>query len=186
MNSDQILSQAAAEFDKALAHLRDEFSRLQIGRANPSLVENVPVAMYGVSQPIKALASISVPEPRTLVIQPWDRSGLGAIEKAIVGTGLGLNPVNDGIVVRINIPPLTEERRRDLTRIVDKLAEEARIAIRTARQDAHNSLKALKADSTITEDDWRGADKKLQEKVDALNVKIDEASKTKEQDVMTV
>lgn len=186
MTSDQALSSANQEFDKAVAHLKDEFNRLQLGRANPSMVENVHVEIYGSTQPLKAVASISVPEPRTLVIAPWDRSNLAAIEKGIVGSGLGLNPVNDGIVVRINIPSLTEERRRDLTKMVKKLAEEARIGIRTARQDAHNLLKDLKAKSEITEDDWRGADKKLQEKVDGINSKIDEMTKQKEQDVMTV
>lgn len=186
MTSDQALGVASQEFDKAINHLKDEFSRLQLGRANPSMVENVQVEIYGSNQPIKAVASISVPEPRTLVISPWDKSSLAAIEKAIVGTGLGLNPINDGIVVRINIPPLTEERRIQLTKAVKKLAEEARIGVRTARQDAHNVLKDLKAKSEITEDDWRGADKKLQEKVDGINAKIDEMTKQKEQDVMTV
>ncbi|MEK7085415.1 MAG: ribosome recycling factor [Patescibacteria group bacterium] len=186
MNTDQVISTAVSEFDKVVVHLRDEFSRLQVGRASPAMVENIPVEMYGVHQPLKALASISVPEPRTLVMQPWDKSALGPIEKGIVGAGLGFNPVNDGIVVRINIPPLTEERRIDLTKTVRKLSEEARISIRTARQDAHNLLKEMKAKSEITEDDWSIADKNLQGKVDTVNAKIDEVAKAKEQDVMTV
>lgn len=186
MTSDQALNLASQEFEKAVNHLKEEFNRLQLGRANPSMVENVHVEIYGAVQPLKAVASISVPEPRTLVIAPWDRSSLAAIEKGIVGSGLGLNPVNDGIVVRINIPPLTEERRRDLTKVVKKLAEEARIGVRTARHDAHDILKDLESKSEITEDDLRGSVKKLQDKVDAMNVKIEELSKQKEQDIMTV
>ena len=186
MTSDQVLSVASQEFEKAVAHLKDEFNRLQLGRANPSLVENVHVEIYGAVQPLKAVASISVPEPRTLMISPWDRSTLAAIEKGIVGSGLGLNPVNDGIVVRINIPALTQERRADLTKVVKKLSEEARIGVRTARQDAQNGLKAMEAKSEITEDDLRGSTKNLQDNVDAINKKIDELAKQKEQDIMTV
>lgn len=186
MTSDQVLSVASQEFEKAVAHLKDEFNRLQLGRANPAMVENVHVEIYGAVQPMKAVASISVPEPRTLVIAPWDRSTLAAIEKGIVGSGLGLNPVNDGIVVRINIPALTEERRTNLTKVVKKLAEEARIGVRTARQDGHNTLKTMEANGEITEDDLRGSIKKLQDKVDAINANIDDLSKKKEQDIMTV
>ncbi len=186
MTSDQALNAASLEFEKAAVHLKDEFNRLQLGRANPSMVENVHVEIYGVVQPLKAVASISVPEPRTLVIAPWDKSNLGPIEKGIVGSGLGLNPVNDGIVVRINIPTLTEERRVNLTKVVKKLAEEARIGVRTARHDAHDLLKDLESKSEITEDDLRASVKKLQDKVDAMNSKIDELSRQKEQDIMTV
>ena len=186
MTSDQVLSVASQEFEKAVAHLKDEFNRLQLGRANPSLVENVHVEIYGAVQPLKAVASISVPEPRTLMISPWDRSTLAAIEKGIVGSGLGLNPVNDGIVVRINIPALTQERRADLTKVVKKLSEEARIGVRTARQDAQNGLKAMESKSEITEDDLRGSTKKMQDNVDEINKKIDELAKQKEQDIMTV
>lgn len=186
MTSDQVLSGAALEFEKAVNHLKDEFNRLQLGRANPAMVENIHVDLYGSVQPMKAVASISVPEPRTLVIAPWDRGALAAIEKGLVGSGLGLNPVNDGMVVRINIPPLTEERRVNLTKVVKKLAEEARIGVRTARHDAHDKLKEMESKSEITEDDLRGSVKKMQDKVDAMNSTIDDLSKKKEQDIMTV
>lgn len=186
MTIDQTISDANKDFEKALDHLRDEFSRLQVGRANPSLVENIPVDVYGVTQSVKSVASISVPDPRTLMIQPWDKSNLVPIEKGIVGVGIGLNPVNDGNVIRISIPPLTEERRTELTKHVKTLAENARITVRNARQDAHNQFKQLKTKSEITEDDLRDADKKLQDKVDDMNKKIDEFSKAKEQDVMTL
>lgn len=186
MSVDLHINNAVTEFNKILIHLKEEFARLQIGRANPALVENVPVQAYGSSQPVKSLASITTPEPRTIMIQPWDKGLLAAIEKGIVGVGIGLNPINDGIVLRINIPPLTEERRADLTKHVRKLAEDARISVRTARQDAHNKFKQMKADGEITEDDLHGSEKKLQLKVDEFNQKIDEVTKSKEQDVMTV
>ncbi len=186
MSVDQAISKAVSEFNKGMDHLKDQFGRLQVGRANASLVENIPVDMYGSSQPVKALANISIPESRTIQIQPWDKSALAPIEKGIVGAGIGLNPVNDGVCVRISIPPLTEERRAELTKHVHKLAEEAKIAVRTARQDAHNHFKQLKSDSEITEDDLRDAEKQLQNKVDEANKKIDEVASAKENDVMTV
>lgn len=186
MSVDATISKAVDEFNKAVDHMKAEFGKLQVGRASAALVDNIPVETYGVSQPIKAIASISIHESRTIQIQPWDRGSLGAIEKAIVGIGTGLNPVNDGTCVRIAIPPLTEERRIDLTKHVKKLAEDARIAVRNARQDAHNQFKQLKADGDITEDDLHDADKSLQAKVDEGNKKVDEAAEAKEKDVMTV
>ena len=186
MTVDQLIITAVSDFEKAIAHLKEEFSRLQIGRANPALIENIPVLMYGVSQPLKALASITTPDPRTLVIQPWDKNALAPIEKGIVGVGLGLNPINDGVIVRISIPSLTEERRAELCKHVRKLSEEAKIAVRNFRQDVINKFKQMKADSEITEDDLHGGEKKLQTKVDDVNYKIDAAAKSKEQDVMTV
>ncbi|MFH1284453.1 MAG: ribosome recycling factor [Candidatus Peregrinibacteria bacterium] len=186
MNVNDVISTATNEFNKVTEHLKSEYGRLQIGRASAALVENIPVEVYGASQPLKAVASISIPEFRTIQIQPWDKSLLGSIEKAIVGVGTGLNPVSDGINVRINIPPLTEERRRELTKHVKELAEQARISVRTARQDAHNHFKKLKADNQMTEDDFFTADKDLQAKVDGINKKIDEIAEAKEKDVMTV
>jgi len=186
MSIDEAISKATGEFSKAVEHLAEQFARLQIGKANSSLVENIPVELYGVTQPIKALANIAIPDARLIQIQPWDKSALGAIVKAVLASGTGLNPVNDGIVVRIAIPQLTEERRTELTKHVRKLAEESRITVRNARQDAHNSFKKLKADGDITEDDWHGADKRLQSKVDEFNKKIDEATAVKEKDVMTI
>ncbi len=179
-------SKAVAEFHKAVDHMKVEFTRLQVGRAHSALVENIPVDSYGTSQPVKAVASISIPDPKTIQIQPWDKGMLAPIEKGIVGIGTGLNPVNDGLCIRINIPPLTEERRKDLTKIVHKLAEDARISVRTARQDAHNHFKQLKTSSEITEDDLHSANKHLQDKVDDVNKQIDELAKGKEKDVMTV
>lgn len=183
---DSTIAKASTEFNKALEHLREQFGRLQIGRASAALVENIPVEVYGATQPIKAVASIVIPDPRTIQIQPWDKGNLAAIEKGIVGTGIGLNPINDGVVVRINIPPLTEERRRELTKHVHKLAEDERIVIRNVRQDANNAFKQAKANNAITEDDMHFGEKKVQEKVDEVNKKIDEMAKSKENEVMTI
>lgn len=186
MSVQEAISKAVHDFNSAIDHLKDEFGRLQVGRANASLVENVNVDVYGSSQPLKAVASISIPDPKTIQIQPWDKANLAPIEKAIVGIGTGLNPVNDGNFVRINIPPLTEERRTDLVKHVKKLAEDARISVRNSRQDAHNHFKQLKTENEITEDDLRDADKDLQNKVDDANQKISDLAKAKEEDVMTV
>lgn len=186
MTTSECIQKAQQDFEKAAAHLRDEYSRLQIGRASAALVENIHAEAYGTSQLLKALANISIPDPRTIAIQPWDRSVLPAIEKAIRDSDLGLNPVNDGIVVRLNIPALTEERRRDLTKVVHQFAEESKISIRNSRQVAHNTFKELKDKSEITEDDLHLSQKKLQDKVDAVNKQIDEMAKKKEEDVMKI
>jgi len=186
MSVQDTMMRADADFQKAVSHLREEFARLQVGRAGAGLVESVMVDMYGVMQPLKAVANISIPDSRTIQIQPWDKSALAPIERAIINANTGLNPNNDGILIRINVPPLTEERRVEITKQVRKLAEDARISVRTARQDAHNSFKKLKADNVITEDDLHSSDKKLQLKVDEVNQTIDDITKAKEQDVMKV
>lgn len=186
MSVDSAINEAVQGFEKALGHLKDEFARLQVGRASAALVESIVVELYGSAQPLKNIANIAIPEARLIQIQPWDKSALTPIEKAIVAAGTGLNPVNDGSVIRIAIPALTEERRAELTKVVRKLAEEAKIAVRNARQDAHNAFKQLKADNAITEDDLRDADKKLQSKVDDFNARIEDSAKVKEQDVMKV
>ncbi len=186
MPTKEYLESSKQEFSKAAEHLKHEYSKLQVGRASAALIEDVKVTAYGVEQPLKAIASISVPDPKTIQIQPWDRGTLNQIDVAIQQAGLNLMPVNDGVVVRINIPPLTEERRKDLTKIVNKLAEDARISIRTARQDAHEAFKKLEADKVISEDDLHLANKHLQDAVDAANKDIEEISKTKEKEIMTI
>ena len=183
---DDVIKTAQADFDKAVDHLKSEFSRLQMGRASAALVENIPVDLYGNTQPLKALAGISIPEPRSILIQPWDKSAIGPIEKGIVGIGIGLNPINDGKSVRINIPALTEERRKDLTKLVKKYTEDAKITVRNARQNAHNTFKKMKNDNELTEDDLRDADKALQAKVDEANKTLEETAAAKEKDIMTV
>lgn len=184
--TDGLLQQFQQDFTKAMDHLRQEFGGLQIGRASAALVEGLQVEAYGTKQPLKAVANISVPDSKTVQIQPWDKSQLGAIEKAIQNSDLNLSPVNDGIVVRLSIPPLTEERRRDLTKVVSRLAEEARIVVRSARQKGHDRARELEKSSEITEDQLHGFEKKLQEKVDDANRQIEEIAKSKEADIMRV
>ncbi len=180
------IDDAASQMKKAIDHLKDEFSKLQVGRATPALVEDVKVDAYGSLQSLKAVASVSVPDAKTIQIQPWDRSLLGAIEKGIQIANIGLTPNNDGIYIRINIPPLTEERRKDLVKVVSRYAEEAKIAIRNTRQEANNSFNAMKKNSEMTEDELHAGIKVIQDHVDRSNREIEEMSKKKEQDIMTV
>lgn len=180
------LESAKNDFKKAIDHIQNEFSKLQIGRANAALVENLTVEAYGTQQPLKAVASVSVPDPKTIQIQPWDKGNLSQIETAIQTSGLNLTPNNDGTFIRINIPPLTEERRSNLTKVVHKLAEEARISVRNSRQIAHDAFKKLESDKSISEDDLFHANKLLQVEVDKVNKEIEEMGKKKEHDIMTV
>jgi len=179
--ADSRISTFTSDVEKLLQYLQIEFSKLQTGRANASLVEHIDVDAYGQRQSIKAVAGISVQDAKTIVIQPWDRSILQAVEKAIQQSDIGINPMNDGAVIRISLPPMTEERRSQLVKIVQKLAEEARISVRQARQKAHDAVKedpneTLRA-SLQTE---------LQKEVDKGNEKIDELRKKKEEEVMTI
>lgn len=174
------------EFAKILEHLKVEYGRLQAGRASANLLDGVQVDMYGSMQPMKAVGNISVPDSKTIQIQPWDKSALAAIEKAISNAGLNLNPTNDGNLIRIILPALTEERRRDLVKIVHKMAEEARISVRNIRQKIQTRDKDAEKKGEMSEDDLRGAEKKLQEAVDKINKEIEEAAKAKEADIMTV
>lgn len=186
MPTQPFLDTAKTEFAKAAEHLKAEYGKLQIGRASSVLIEDVKVVAYGTTQPLKGLASVSVPDPKTIQIQPWDKGVLNQIEQAILTSGLNLTPINDGNFVRINIPPLTEERRSDLTKHVHKLAEDARISVRNARQIAHEAFKKLETDKKISEDDFHHSNKLLQDEVDTVNKDIEELAKVKENDIMTV
>ncbi len=187
MSISDLLRQADEAFTKTFDHLHTELAGLQIGRASAALIENLLVESYGDKQPLKNIAQISVPDAKTLAIQPWDRANLAGIEKAIQESPLSLNPNNDGTRILLNIPPLTEERRRDLSKLVGQISEEARISIRRARQDILSKAKrAAGEDSDFTEDDEKVLEKKIQEKVDEINKKIDEAAKQKESDVMKI
>lgn len=180
------ITRADQEFQKALLHLRNEFVRLQIGRASPALIEDLKVEAYGGMQPLKGLASITVPDPKTLQVQPWDRSILSAVERAIAAANLGLNPINDGRFIRIPMPPLTEERRKELVKVVHQMSENAKISIRTARSTAHSAFKMMEENKEISEDERRLAEKHLQEKVDHANREIEELAKKKEADIVTI
>lgn len=174
------------ELESAITHLADEFSRLQVGRAHSGLVESINVEAYGSVQPLKNIASVNIPDPKQILISPWDKSVLNHIEKAIRTSDLGLNPINDGAGIRLVLPELTEERRRDLGKIVHKLAEESKIRIRQARHDIHNKIKQMEKDKLISEDKLRWEEDELKKSIDEYNKKIDEASKKKEEAIMTV
>ena len=181
-----LLQQADVDLKKVIDHLKTEYAHLQIGRASAALVESVMVEAYGQNQPLKALAHISVPDAKTIQIQPWDKGTLQDIEKGIKMANIGLNPSNDGIVIRINIPALTEERRRELTKVVHKLAEDARISVRHSRQAVMDKIKGQEKSKEISEDMAKGLEKKLQVGVDAMNKEIESCSKNKEADIMKV
>lgn len=186
MSVESILKTLDELLKKTVEHLHGDYAGLQIGRASAALVERVMVDSYGVMQPLKAVASITVPDARTVQIQPWDRGMLAAIEKGIQLAEIGLNPQNDGVVVRLNVPPLTEERRRELSKIVGKMAEDAKIAVRNVRHDAMEQIKKAHKATEITEDQQKHGEKEVQLKVDKTNAEIDEAAKAKEADVMKV
>ncbi len=183
---DSLFQEARQKMERACEHLRDEYSKLQTGRASAAMVDGVMVEVFGSMMPLKALASISIPESNQIAIQPWDRGQLASIEKAIANANLGLNPRNDGVTVRLTIPQLTEERRKDMVKTVHRLAEECRISIRNSRQDSHGQFKQLRKDSQITEDDQLNLEKRLQKMVDDFNQQVELLSKKKEEDVMKV
>ncbi|MDD5103831.1 MAG: ribosome recycling factor [Candidatus Peribacteraceae bacterium] len=172
----------SAEADKVLRFLQTEFSKLQTGRASAALVDHLEVEAYGHRQQLKTLAGVTVQDARSLVIQPWDRSILANVEKALQTANLGTSPVNDGAVLRINLPPMTEERRKELTKVVQKLAEEAKITVRQHRQVVLDKIKAEEKDedARFTQQD------EIQKLVDKANLQIEELRKKKEQEVMTV
>ncbi len=182
----KIIESKKEQMDKAIERFKDEMLKIRTGRANPALIEDLMVDYYGTKTPLKQIANINVPEPRVLVIQPWSADSLANIEAAIKMSDLNLSPNNDGEVIRINIPPLNEERREELVKILNKKAEEARIAVRNAREDAWQEIQDLEKNGQIAEDDkFRGKDK-LQEVVNEYNEKIEELRDAKEEDIMTV
>ena len=182
----KIIESKKEQMDKAIERFKDEMLKIRTGRANPALIEDLMVDYYGTKTPLKQIANINVPEPRVLVIQPWSADSLANIEAAIKMSDLNLSPNNDGEVIRINIPPLNEERREELVKILNKKAEEARIAVRNAREDAWQEIQDLEKSGQIAEDDkFRGKDK-LQEVVNEYNEKIEELRDAKEEDIMTV
>lgn len=180
------IDKAIQEFEKALDHLKAEFSKLQIGRANPAFLDSINVDSYGTMMQLKGLANVSVVDASTLNVQPWDKSQLQNIEKALQEANLNVGISNTGELVRITLPPMTEERRREMVKIVHKLAEDARITIRRARQTAHDKFKSMKNDNEISEDEAKGAENRLQEKVDDYNKKVEEVSKAKEESIMNI
>lgn len=181
-----MLDKAKTGISKAIDHLHAEFGKLQLGRANPALIEDVQVEQYGSMQPIKNMAAVSILDPQTLNIKPWDKTGIMPISKAISDSGLGLNPQDMGESIIIKVPQMTEERRRDIAKIAKKLLEDAKIAIRNARSDSHKDIKRAEDDKDISEDQSKDHQDDLQKLVDDANKQADEAYKAKEADIMTV
>ncbi len=172
--------------DKALDHLAEEFGAVRAGRANAKVLDRITVEYYGQETPLNGVASISSPDARTLVISPWDSKLLRPIEKAIQTSDMGINPQNDGRVIRLVFPMLTEERRKELAKQVRKYAEEAKVAMRNIRRDGMDYIKKLKKKSEITEDDQKKAEKDLQDLLDKYIKKVDEATAAKEKELMAI
>ncbi|HSP20785.1 MAG TPA: ribosome recycling factor [Planococcus sp. (in: firmicutes)] len=181
-----VIKDTKTKMDNAIQAFSRELASIRAGRANPSILNKLTVDYYGAPTPINQVAGIGVPEARLIVIQPYDKTILGDIEKAILKSDLGLSPSNDGIVIRLAIPALTEERRKDLVKQVKKEAEEAKIGIRNTRRDANDDLKKLEKKSDITEDDLRSYSEEVQKLTDSFIVKIDEVAKDKEKEIMEV
>lgn len=181
-----VLNMAEEKMNKSIDALEREFSSIRAGRANPAILDRISVDYYGVPTPINQMAAISVPEARILQIQPWDKSTLKDIEKAILIADIGINPANDGNIIRLNFPPLTEERRKELVKEVKKVSEDGKVAIRSIRRDALEKLKALKKEGTITEDDLSNGEKKIQTLTDNFCKVNDERTASKEKEIMEI
>ena len=179
-----ILKDTETRMQKAMEALHNNLESVRTGRASPALVERIHVDYYGTSTPLNQLAGISVPESRLIVIQPWDRGSIGPIEKAIINSGLGLNPVTVGQVIRVPLPPMTEERRRDLVKVVRAQAESGRVALRNVRREAISDLKDLRKEKMIAEDDERRAEEEIQKLTDRYVAQVDALLKDKEAEIM--
>lgn len=186
MTAETTLKEAGHKMDRAVEVTREEFAGVRTGRATPAILNRVVVDYYGTPTPMNQLASFSVPEPRLLVIQPYDRNAMSAMEKAIMQSDLGLSPSNDGQVIRLSFPQLTEERRKELIKVVHGRAEEGRVAVRNVRRHAKEELERLKKDGEISEDDLNRAEKELQKLTDQHIARIDELLTHKEQELMEV
>lgn len=179
------VTDAKALMDKAIDHADNELNKIRAGKANPSMLDDISVDYYGTPTPLSQVGSVNTPDARTLIVQPWEKSLLPAIEKAIKEANLGVNPQNDGVIIRINVPPLTEERRRDLVKKAKGEAETGKIAIRNIRKDANEKIKKLKIDG-VSEDEIKVGEGEVQKLTDAYIIKIDQLSELKEKDIMTV
>ena len=182
----ELLNRTEEKMDKSLNALDREFKAVRAGRANPAILDKILVDYYGTPTPIQQMAAVSVPEGRTLQIQPWDVSTLRDIEKAIQTADIGINPQNDGKIIRLIFPPLTEERRRDLVKDVRKLGEDTKVAVRSIRRDAIEKAKAMKKNNEITEDDQANAEKKIQALTDKYCKEADDLTASKEKEIMEI
>lgn len=181
-----VIANAESKMNKTMEALSREFAAVRAGRANPAVLDKVSVDYYGCPTPVNQLAAVSVAEARVLQIQPYDSSVLKPIEKAIQTSDIGINPQNDGRVLRLVFPPLTEERRKDLVKDIKKIAEESKVAVRSIRRDAIEKLKALKKNNEITEDDQTNAEKKIQTLTDKFCKEVDDSTAVKEKEIMEI
>lgn len=182
----KVYKETEERMEKTVKSLKSEFASLRAGRATPALVEKISVDYYGVPTPLNQLANISAPEPRMLVIQPWDVKSISDIEKAILKSDLGINPTNDGKIIRLVIPQLTEERRKELNKVIKKKAEESKVAVRSIRRDANDKIKHMEKNGEISEDDSRRALDEIQKITDSYIQKIDKILEKKEKEIMEV
>lgn len=180
-----VFEDATEKMNKAIDHLDKEMSKVRAGKASPKILEGIMVDYYGTMTPLAQVANVNTPDPRTIAIQPWEKKLISAIEKAIMAANLGLNPDNNGELIRINVPPLTEERRKDLVKFVKKLVEDARIGIRNVRRDAIEDIKKMHKDG-LPEDVAKDSEAEIQKITDNFMKKIDEMFEKKEKDIMTV
>ena len=186
MTIETAMRDAEHKMDQALTHMKDDLGGIRTGRAAPAVLNRVTVEYYGTPVPLNQLAGVTVPEPRLLQVQPFDKSAIGAIEKAIMTSDLGITPNNDGNVIRLAFPPLTEERRKDLVKQVHHRAEEGRVAVRNVRRHAKDEMEKLEHDGAISEDDLARAEKDLQKQTDRFVAEIDQIQGHKEQELMEV
>lgn len=182
----EMITKSEESMKKSINFLKEELATIRAGKANPKLVDKIQVSYYGTMTPINQVANISVPEPRAIIIQPWDASLVKEIEKAIMTSDLGINPSNDGKLIRLVIPPLTEERRKDLIKLVKKEVENAKIAVRNIRRDANEEFKKLEKSSVLTKDDLKKSEEEMQKLTDKYIKLIDDVSKDKEKEILEV
>jgi ribosome recycling factor len=183
---EKLKKDAEERMGKAISSMERDFAGLRTGRASSALIENIKVDYYGTPTPIKQVGSVAVPDSRTITVQPWERGAFALVEKAIQKADLGLNPVNDGKIIRISIPPLTEERRKDLVKVARKYVEDCKVAIRNIRRDANDALKKQEKDKIISEDDSKKAQDFIQKLTDSYVAKTDKAAQNKEKEIMEI
>jgi ribosome recycling factor len=181
-----VMTNMKAHMDKTVEALRREYQKIRTGRANIGLLDDIKIDYYGTPSPLSQVATLSVPEPRTITLQPWETKMISVIEKAIMNANLGLTPANDGKVIRLNLPALTEERRKDIVKQLKKMAEEAKVAARNIRREANDDLKKLEKNKKISEDDLKRAEKEVQDVTNSYITRIDEVLAHKEKEVMEV
>jgi len=182
----EVKEKSKTAMEKAIEALKRDLGRVRTGRASLTLLEDVRVDYYGTPTPLNQVGTLAVPEPRLITIQPWEKNLIPEIERAILKSDLGLNPNSDGVMVRLSIPALTEERRKEMVKVIKRIGEETKVAIRSARRDGNESLKKLQKDKDITEDDQKLGEKEIQELTDSFVKKVDEILAVKEKEVMEI